>query len=306
MDCESDDVIELNVGGQTMATKRSTLCQVEGSLLSSMFSGRWDDSMSRDKDGRIFLDFDPTYFAFILVYLRAKKISAADKPATLPKVPSNQVNNYRKLIEYLGLADEMFPKLTESFTDHSPEIKLEENGAVAAYYAQKYSAGFYSFYYSQPNNAFVFGQNIYERGVTRLKLKVECPDFIGTISVGMLRGDVTPDLLQYYKSAFQGWEIQQNLGFQKVSYTGGECSYLNSKQCPKLEYTIELILDCEKSILYLKGPDGNIVELKLPEWNTWRLLVKLMGLKGHEQSRKRLGTDVVFRICILECHSILP
>ena len=300
---DGDNVIELNVGGQAMTTKRSTLCQVEGSLLSSMFSGRWDNSMSRDKDGRVFLDFNPTYFAFILDYLRAKKIPTAGKPATLPNIPSNQLNNYSKLIEYLGLGNEMLPKLTESFKEHSSEMKLENGGAVAAYFAKKIS------YCKsrQQFNAYVFGQNSYERGVIRLKLKVECPDLVGDIWVGMIRGDVIPELLKYYDSACRGWQISQYRRGQKVSYTGGLCSYLNSDECDKLEYTIELILDNEKSVLYLNGPDGNMDDLKLPEWTKWRLLVKLCGTA-------KLNTDfdipetaaVVSRVRILDCQNILP
>jgi hypothetical protein len=42
--------------------------------------------MSQDKDGRIFLDFNPTYLAFILDDLRAKKIPTAEEPATLPNL----------------------------------------------------------------------------------------------------------------------------------------------------------------------------------------------------------------------------
>ena len=37
---QPDDVISLNVGSEIMTTTRSTLCQVENSLLASMFSGR--------------------------------------------------------------------------------------------------------------------------------------------------------------------------------------------------------------------------------------------------------------------------
>ena len=303
---DGDDVIELNVGGQAMTTKRSTLCQVEGSLLSSMFSGRWENNMSRDKDGRIFLDFNPTYFASILDYLRAKKIPIAGKPATLPNVPSNQVNNYRKLIEYLGLDNEMFPKVTESFKEHSSEIKLEKDGAVATHYANEVCNPGFEYLYSPPKNAYVFGQNSYERGVVRLKLKVECPDFVGDIWVGMIRGDVIPELSKYYDLAFCGWKISHNQCGQKVSYTGGKCSYLNSNECCKLEYTIELILDNEKSVLYFKGPDGNMVDLKLPEWNTWRLLVKLCAVVKKGGRVNLRGTAVVFRVCILECQNILP
>ena len=42
VEVSDNDIIELNVGGHKLTTKRSTLCQVEGSLLASMFSGRWE------------------------------------------------------------------------------------------------------------------------------------------------------------------------------------------------------------------------------------------------------------------------
>jgi hypothetical protein len=50
---EDDDIIYLNVGGETMACNRSTLCQVEGSFLASMFSGRWENQQKKDKDGNV-------------------------------------------------------------------------------------------------------------------------------------------------------------------------------------------------------------------------------------------------------------
>ena len=59
VEVSDNDIIHLNVGGHKLTTKRSTLCQVEGSLLASMFSGRWEDSLERDQDGAIFFDFNP-------------------------------------------------------------------------------------------------------------------------------------------------------------------------------------------------------------------------------------------------------
>lgn len=38
---------------------RSILCKVEGSLLATMSSGRWEKSLCHDEDGAVFLDFDP-------------------------------------------------------------------------------------------------------------------------------------------------------------------------------------------------------------------------------------------------------
>ena len=54
-----DDIIHFNIGGQIFSTTRSTLCQVEGSLLTTMFSGRWEDNLKRDENGAIFFDFNP-------------------------------------------------------------------------------------------------------------------------------------------------------------------------------------------------------------------------------------------------------
>ena len=55
----SADIVTVNVGGKLFTTNRRTLCLIEGSLLACMFSGRWDDSLQRDTNGSIFLNFDP-------------------------------------------------------------------------------------------------------------------------------------------------------------------------------------------------------------------------------------------------------
>ena len=47
-----EDMVELNVGGQALSATRSTLVQIEGSLLAAMFSGRWDRGLKRDSAGR--------------------------------------------------------------------------------------------------------------------------------------------------------------------------------------------------------------------------------------------------------------
>ena len=95
---KDNDIIQLNVGAQKMTTKRSTLCQVEGSLLSSMFSGRWEDRLERDKDGCVFFDFNPHYFAIILDYLRTKKIVNPENPISLPMVAPEQLKDFNNLV----------------------------------------------------------------------------------------------------------------------------------------------------------------------------------------------------------------
>ena len=179
----NNDIIHLNVGGQKMTTKRSTLCQVEGSLLASMFSGRWEDGLERDKYGCIFFDFNPQYFSLILDYLRAKKIETPEKPALLRKVPSEQLNNFDILVGYLGLKEELTLTaitLTETFKSHrSPGINVEENGAVAVHG-------------SNHSYQYVLGENIYKKGEIGWQLKLESFQNNHWMFVGVVKGDTVP------------------------------------------------------------------------------------------------------------------
>jgi hypothetical protein len=162
-----NDIIHLNVGGHKLTTKRSTLCQVEGSLLASisMFSGRWEDSLERDQDGAIFFDFNPQYFVVILDYLRAKKIATPENPAPLPKVAEDQAKNFNNLLEYLGLSDEIVPAEKvprEKFNQHSSNVvTLQEGGSVAVHGL------------SNGNSSYVLGENVHQQGIVRFRLKVE-------------------------------------------------------------------------------------------------------------------------------------
>ena len=65
-DTTGTDIIKVNVSGTHMDVLRSTLCLIEGSMLAIQFSGRWEDSMKKDEDGRIFLNYDPDSFKLIL------------------------------------------------------------------------------------------------------------------------------------------------------------------------------------------------------------------------------------------------
>jgi len=68
-----NDILQLNVGGRTnIAVLRNLLTQFEGSMLEAKFSGRWDDSMEKDRDGNIFVDQDPENFMLLINYLRMR------------------------------------------------------------------------------------------------------------------------------------------------------------------------------------------------------------------------------------------
>jgi len=67
-----DHVVELDVGGVMFKTTTSTLQSVEGSMLASMFSGRYKIPKS---GGAVFMDRDGTHFRYILNYLRNGRVN---------------------------------------------------------------------------------------------------------------------------------------------------------------------------------------------------------------------------------------
>lgn len=64
----AEGTIDLNVGGTIFQTGRATLVQQPGSYLEALLSGRYQ--ISRDRDGRIFINRDPENFRTILNFLR--------------------------------------------------------------------------------------------------------------------------------------------------------------------------------------------------------------------------------------------
>ena len=62
-------IVRLSVGGVHFETSIATLTRGEpDSMLAAMFSGR--HNVTKDEDGRYFIDRDGTHFRYILNYLR--------------------------------------------------------------------------------------------------------------------------------------------------------------------------------------------------------------------------------------------
>ncbi|CAB3980902.1 Chaperone dnaK2 [Paramuricea clavata] len=266
VEVSDNDIIHLNVGGHKLTTKRSTLCQVEGSVLASMFSGRWEDSLERDQDGTIFFDFNPQYFLVILDYLRTKKIATPENPTPLPKVPEEQAKSFNTLLEYLGLSDEIVPAEkvpSEKFNQHSSNVvTLQEGGTVAAH---------------GPNygHSYVLGENIYQQGIVRLRLKVESLKNNEWMLVGIVKGDVVPPNNNSYKwPGSYGW----GLGQHGIVWKDGSHTIDNAlKNVTKQGDTVELVLDCDAAKLSLHLPTGQQFHIEIPKSQTWRLNVDLFG-----------------------------
>ena len=266
IEVSDDDIINLNVGGKKMTTKRSTLCQVEGSLLASMFSGRWEDSLARNEDGRIFFDFNPQYFVYILDYLRARTIATAENPAPLPKVAEDQVKHFSNLVEYLGLGDEIVPPEIvppEKFNLHSTGVTLQEGGAVAVHD-------------STQSHKYVLGENTYQQGIVRRKLKIKSFQNNHWMLVGVMKGDVVPQNdISYSWSGSYGWALGDTC---QVWKNGSSTNDNTLKNLTSQGDTVELVLDCDAAKLSLHLPSGQQFHIDdLPKSQIWRLHVNLNG-----------------------------
>jgi len=126
---KASDVIKINAGGRKFTTKRSTITQVENSILANMFSGSYEDD---EKQESVFLDLDPDCFAKILLKLRdqvitGKKVSWEQVPG-----PSGREKHFVSVLRYLGLlrpTSQRPPILT--FASHGNKIELSSNKRTA-------------------------------------------------------------------------------------------------------------------------------------------------------------------------------
>merc|ERR1712137_1320853 len=83
--------------------KRETLRVCQNSFLAHLFSGHLDESLQKDHEGNVFLDFDPSDFEIILSWLRDRKIESPDRPASSPIVSKEELPHFQVVADYLGL-----------------------------------------------------------------------------------------------------------------------------------------------------------------------------------------------------------
>mmetsp|Transcript_2008 Transcript_2008/g.4360 ORF Transcript_2008/g.4360 Transcript_2008/m.4360 type:complete len:331 (+) Transcript_2008:103-1095(+) len=107
-----DEILELNVGGETLMVKRSTLLLApEEGHLNAMFSGRWDNSLSRDTKDRIFLNITPYVFRVILSNLRALQLEDMPNKGRNLKIKPEFERELNAVCKYFGIFDPQTPTL---------------------------------------------------------------------------------------------------------------------------------------------------------------------------------------------------
>jgi hypothetical protein len=104
-----DDIIEINAGGKIIVALRSTLTLVPDTMFSYMFSGRWEESLKRDSNGRVFIDENSELIEIIVDFLRMKKREDPSKPARTFEVRDDKKDNFLSLLNYYGLREFFYP-----------------------------------------------------------------------------------------------------------------------------------------------------------------------------------------------------
>ena len=134
-----DDVITLNISGTKHQVLRSTLCYVEGSLLASMFSGRWDDNLAKDDQGAFFIDQPYEYFKALLDFFRSCALPAANGPRpSIEAVAGETANNpsFMRMVEQYNCTLEVYPVEIRRFQKGRPknEPKISQHPNMSVEY----------------------------------------------------------------------------------------------------------------------------------------------------------------------------
>lgn len=94
------EILEINCSGKVFTVLRSTLCSLEGSNLSQMFSDAFIHQIPKDPEGRFYIDFNPHCFTYIIEYLQNRRLR---QDCPVPIIPSKHKPSMDKLAEALKL-----------------------------------------------------------------------------------------------------------------------------------------------------------------------------------------------------------
>mmetsp|Transcript_65249 Transcript_65249/g.72879 ORF Transcript_65249/g.72879 Transcript_65249/m.72879 type:complete len:353 (-) Transcript_65249:77-1135(-) len=128
-----DEIIEINAGGKIISVFRSTLTLASDTVFAYMFSGRWEGSLKRDSNGRVFLNNDPELFEIIVNFLRTKSIEdpSSKEVIVCPEIPKGKEQAFRVLLNYFGLTDFFYPPCTfDSLDIDNIDVVLPHDSSV--------------------------------------------------------------------------------------------------------------------------------------------------------------------------------
>eukprot|EP00210_Caulerpa_lentillifera_P004856 g4636.t1 len=259
----NDELIHMNVGGTIITAKRGVLRVFEGSVLDLIFSGRWEDRIVRDNEGRVFLDYDPDLFRVILRYLSAiHTYGAAAEHLEIRPIPNHLEAEFRLMLAHLGLHKLIQPTVQFKWSPilKSPGVTLQNQNTVAVANA------------ILTLRHFILSESIWKSGLFQFEVSFDLIE--EWLMIGIIRADVTlqPTEDSCIKEGVYGFGSNGEVFINGVESSGE--GYPGRKFSTGDRLKIEL--DCRYSTLVLKASiDGNEVEYKIPDLmgRQWRLLL---------------------------------
>lgn len=129
-----DDIVELNIGGTVIATRRSTLCRCSDSVLARMFdhsNEKRAPPFVRDTKGRYFVQYNDYCFAKIIEVLRMKRWPwpPSESSFALGAAEGTSTSRFRIFVREDERED--FASLTSYFFPGSENFILEAVGRVS-------------------------------------------------------------------------------------------------------------------------------------------------------------------------------
>jgi len=124
----SDNLVGLNFRGeQTVVIKRSVLCQIEGSMLAAMFSGRYEKNLDRDIDGNVYIGYPPSVMIPLMDRLTALQDVPADAQAPTMNIPQSHHDMWDGAVKFFGL-DSLFyqPPVAKLFSGVQQNLKMSD------------------------------------------------------------------------------------------------------------------------------------------------------------------------------------
>ncbi|CAF1102948.1 unnamed protein product [Didymodactylos carnosus] len=233
-----NDIIYLNVGGEKMCTLRSTLIQTPNTVLAMQFSGKWEEKILKNKDGHVFLDYDPQLFRLLLNQLREwnGKQLVHGKDKIIFDMPLGLEVQFTKLIRQLGFEQEQIT--LEKFSKIFGGVKIEDDGKSVIHDGNGSS------------HSEIRGEKLYSYGIHRVQLKIEKMRSNYWIFIGIISSTQTQmQLDSFHSPTAYGWAASKlcvYLNGQRhddsyESYDGDLCE----------QDTVDLVINCDKGKIQL-------------------------------------------------------
>jgi len=105
-----NNLVGLNFRGElTVVMKRSTLCQVEGSMLAAMFSGRYENNLDHDRDGNVYVGYPPTVMVPLMDWLTACQDMPLETKFPAIEIPNGLEIIWDGVVKFFGLESVLCP-----------------------------------------------------------------------------------------------------------------------------------------------------------------------------------------------------